>query len=224
MSALSNAKTSRGGNKPLCVGFIPNAFPEAHSSQTGVSVEYVHDDTRQWFVLRILYGRFNKACSILKANSTKYYFPLRKIIKLVNNKKQKIIVPLLPNLIFIYAKEDEVKTLIDTTNTKSILSYYYNHFEVNELGKNPPLTIGYNCMMNFIKVTSIQNENIRIVNPQSFHYKSGDKVKVIDGEFIGVEGQVARIAGQQRVVVELRGLCLVATAYIPTAFLCNITE
>lgn len=41
-------------------------------------------------------------------------------------------------------------------------------------------------------------------------------VKVIGGEFEGVTGKVARIAGQQRVVVEITGLCLVATAYIPT--------
>lgn len=44
-------------------------------------------------------------------------------------------------------------------------------------------------------------------------------VKVIDGEFKGVTGRVARIAGQQRVVVEISGLCLVATAYIPNGFL-----
>ena len=34
-----------------------------------------------------------------------------------------------------------------------------------------------------------------------------------------VEGKVARVAGQQRVVIELPGVCLVATAYIPTAFI-----
>ena len=44
-------------------------------------------------------------------------------------------------------------------------------------------------------------------------------VKVIGGEFKGVTGRVARIAGQQRVVVEISGLCLVATAYIPNGFL-----
>jgi len=54
------------------------------------------------------------------------------------------------------------------------------------------------------------------VAPEQCHYKSGDLVKVIGGEFEGVTGKVARIAGQQRVVVEITGLCLVATAYIPT--------
>ena len=49
--------------------------------------------------------------------------------------------------------------------------------------------------------------------------QSGDKVKIVGGDFKGVEGTVARVSGQQRVVVEIQGLCLIATAYIPTAFI-----
>ena len=79
-------------------------------------------------------------------------------------------------------------------------------------------------MMNFIKATSIDDEHVRIVEPQACHYKSGSKVRIIEGKFKGVEGKVARVAGQQRVVVELHGLCLIATAYIPTAFITAIDE
>ena len=43
----------------------------------------------------------------------------------------------------------------------------------------------------------------------------GDYVVVTEGEFKGVHGRVARIAGQQRVIVELFDGCLVATAYVP---------
>jgi hypothetical protein len=48
---------------------------------------------------------------------------------------------------------------------------------------------------------------------------------VIEGLFKGVEGRVARVAGQQRVVISLSGIGLISTAYIPTAFLrCVDTE
>ena len=46
-------------------------------------------------------------------------------------------------------------------------------------------------------------------------YKLCNEVVVTEGEFIGIHGRVARIAGQQRVVVELFEGCLVATAYVP---------
>jgi hypothetical protein len=37
--------------------------------------------------------------------------------------------------------------------------------------------------------------------------------------FEGVEGKVARVAGQQRVVISLSEIGLISTAYIPTAFI-----
>jgi ribosomal protein L24 len=46
---------------------------------------------------------------------------------------------------------------------------------------------------------------------------------VTQGEFEGVRGKVVRVSGQQRVAVNLQGLCLVATAYIPSAFLRTLT-
>jgi hypothetical protein len=45
------------------------------------------------------------------------------------------------------------------------------------------------------------------------------KLRIIEGQFKGVMGRVARISGQQRVVVEVKDVCLVSTAYIPSAFL-----
>lgn len=49
----------------------------------------------------------------------------------------------------------------------------------------------------------------------NIQYKLGDNVIISDGEFKGVQGRVACIAGQQRVVVELFKGCLIVTAYIP---------
>ena len=101
-----------------------------------------------------------------------------------------------------------------------ILKYYLDKTRPKETnGKHPPLTIPFDAMTNFIKATSTESDHVRIVSNEQCHYKSGDIVKVIDGEFKGVTGRVARIAGQQRVVVEIAGLCMVATAYIPSAFL-----
>lgn len=55
-------------------------------------------------------------------------------------------------------------------------------------------------------------------------FKSGDKVRIVDGNFANVEGYVARIAGHQRGIVEMQGVCLVAAAYTPSVFLEKITE
>ena len=103
----------------------------------------------------------------------------------------------------------------------SYLRFYRNKTKPLNLqdGKHPPLIIDNTEMINFIRLTSIDDEHVRMVDVQYCHYKSGDLVRIIDGKFKGIIGRVARVAGQQTVVVEIEGLCLVATAYVPSAFI-----
>ena len=78
-----------------------------------------------------------------------------------------------------------------------------------------PLTIQNEAMNNFIRLTSIKNPHIIPITSDNIQFKLGDNVVVTEGKFKGIHGRVARIAGQQRVVVELFEGYLVATAYIP---------
>ena len=55
----------------------------------------------------------------------------------------------------------------------------------------------------------VSNENLR----------RGDRVRVIKGDFAGIEGELVRIKGHKRVVVRLEGLFSLATTYIPGSFL-----
>ena len=74
-------------------------------------------------------------------------------------------------------------------------------------------------MENFNIATCNKNEHLKFVDETQCHFKGGEIVKVIDGPFTGVEGRVARVSGQQRVVISLSNIGLISTAYIPTAFL-----
>lgn len=219
MTTLSDVNTRRGESRPPDIGFAPNVIPETNSSRTGVSVRYALDENKKWFVLRATYGRANKVYDIIQKDGQEAYIPLGYQLKEINGKKKRVKAPLLPNLVFVYTTEDYVKSLTKNPAYRTFVSFYFNHFSTDRFGKNPPLTIDYAAMINFINLTSIDDKHIRIVDPCQCNYKSGELVRVIDGKFKGVIGRVARAAGEQRVVVELEGLCWVATAYIPTAFL-----
>lgn len=221
MNALVNAHTKRGRSRSPYVGLTSNVLPEAQCLQTGVSSEYVPKDNHQWFVLRVIYNRHTKATDILASVKVPFYIPMHYVVRKENEKKKLILKPLLPNFLFVYATREVVDAIIKKKNEElSVVKYYLDKTKPLEYnGKHPPLTISFEAMMNFIKATKTESEHVRIVSPEQCHYKSGDIVKVTDGEFKGVVGRVARIAGQQRVVVEVTGLCLVATAYIPNAFL-----
>lgn len=222
MDALSNVNTRRGGIKPPDIGETAGINPEAESLPRGVSVRYVQAPGKRWFVLRATYGREIQAYRFITADGTDAYLPMHYVLKTVAGKESRIPEPLLPNLLFIYSTPEKADTYVKRTPELSFLSYYYDHFCIGEDGKNPPLTVGYDEMKNFIRLTSVESEHIRLVDAPQCHYKSGDTVEITAGDFQGIQGRVARVAGQQRVVVELSKLCLVATAYIPKAFLKKI--
>ena len=222
MNALLNAHTNRGCDSPPHIGLTSNVSPEAQSSQTGVSSEYAQQEGHEWFVIRATYNRVNAAIEKAKKNGIKTYVPMHYVQKRIVGKKKRILQPLLPNFLFIYATRKQADGFVKKTvdEPTSFIKYYLDKTlppEVN--GKNPPLIIPYNAMINFIKATSTDSEHVRIVTAEQCHYKCGDSVRVKAGDFKGVVGKVARIAGQQRVVVDISGLCLVATAYIPSDFL-----
>ena len=221
MNALLNAHTPKGRSKSPHVGLTSNVLPEAQRSQTGVSSDYVQKADHEWFVLRVTYNRTQKACDIISTANVQSYMPMHYVIKKEIGKKKRMLQPLLPNLFFVYATRETVNSIIKKKGEEtSVLKFYLDKTKpLEDNGKHPPLTIPFTSMTNFIKATSTDSEHVRIVSAEQCHYRSGDIVKVIDGEFKGVTGRVARIAGQQRVVVEISGLCLVATAYIPNGFL-----
>jgi transcription antitermination factor NusG len=131
---------------------------------------------------------------------------------------------LLQGLVFVYCTEDDARAYVKDTPAICFVRFYYNRTVTYADGTNPPLEVDYNAMMNFIRVTSIDDDNIMRLDEEFIKYESNDLVEVIDGKFQGVKGRVARAAGQQRVIVELEGVALVATAYIPTAFLRRLSQ
>lgn len=130
--------------------------------------------------------------------------------------------PLLPSFIFVHASCSQVEALcrnVNASDSRSLLGFYYDHtsFREDAPDKNPPLIISDSAMDNFIRLTSIKNPHVIPVTSENIKYKLGDEVVITEGEFNGIHGRVTRIAGQQRVVVELFDGCLVATAYVPKA-------
>ena len=178
-------------------------------------------EKHQWFVLRVTYNRNAKATDIIRRADVQSYVPMHYVTEIEIGTKKRTLRPLLPNLIFVYATREAVDAIVRKRGgSPSVMKYYLDKTKpLEDNGKHPPLTVPSAAMESLIIATSTDSNHVRIVSPEQCHYKSGDMVKVIAGDFKGTTGRVARIAGQQRVVVEVAGLCLVATAYVPTDFI-----
>lgn len=226
-SALPNADSRRGGKTPSSARLTSCTSPEvrsdaAENSQTGVSSDYAQEEKEQWFVLRATYGRTNQALDALRAKNVETYLPMHYVVKEIDGKRKLIHEPLLPNIIFARMTRQKTHDFVkEPASTAKWLKYYTDKTKPVEwsTGKNPPVTIPDNEMINFIRLTSVNSEHIMVLPPERCHFKSGDLVRIIEGAFTGIIGRVARAAGQQRVVVEIEGLCNIATAYIPNDFM-----
>ncbi len=219
MRTLSNVETGRGQAKPPSVRIALDTIPEARCSQTGVSVRYVPTPGMSWYVFRASYGREDKAFDYIVEDGTFVYIAKHYVRKSINGKQKMVLETLIPNLLFVYTTENKAEEYVKRTPALSYLSFYYNHFELDKNRKNPPLTVSCKEMENFIIATCNKSEHLMFVEEEQCHFKGGETVKIVDGPFKGVEGKVARVSGQQRVILTLTQIGLVSTAYVPTAFL-----
>lgn len=217
MNALDNASIQDDN----CIGFTSFAFPEAKSSQTGVSVRYVPSEDKAWYVLRIKYGQAQAvADAIIEAGTYTYLAKLWKDIRNAETgKKQRKLFPFM-NLLFAYMTEREAEKYVKDSSVSKYATYYYNHFVTDKHGYNPPLTVSSREMEPFIKATALLDEHVMEVDLKTCHFESDEWVRVTAGPFEGIIGRVARVARQKRVVIHLTGLQSgLTTAYIPPYYL-----
>lgn len=194
------------------------------SSETvaGVSVENGLDKSARWYVLRVSYNRELKAREWLEGKGLEVFLPMHNKIRQIDDKPKKVSKPLIPNILFVRSTPMALDSLIHNP-ANVCLSYYYNHFFVEPNGKNPPLTVPDRQMDNFIRLCHIDDPNILFVSHLECRFKSGDQVVVTSGPFKGITGRVVRVKRQQRVAIEIAGLGVVTTAYVPSGCMRKIT-
>lgn len=224
----SGGKQQTEKQSPPSTEVILDALPEVQESlndkdsQTGVSTKNALSGTKQshgWYVLRTTYGRERKAHAYITRNHGVSFCPTTRIMKEINGKRKEVEVSLIPNLLFAYGTEREIRQYVYDNAHLPYLRYYYHQVLNGAKVIRQPLTIPDADMESF-RIICQQEEQDIIVQPiEVTKFKTGQRVRVTSGYFAGVEGRVARFKGQQRVGIVINGLLTVATAYIPSAFL-----
>lgn len=86
-------------------------------------------------------------------------------------------------------------------------------------GSRRPYAIPDREMNVFMLVASLGETGLEYFGDEDRKFAEGQRVRVTDGPFRGAEGSIQRIHGDRRLLVSIRGICAVATTYIPKAFL-----
>ena len=214
---------------------LPDSLCSANA-ESGVSLNYILSPTfvepadYHWFVLRVPYGKEREVAATIQSPTLFSYAPVRTFARIKDGQRQFVEESALPNMFFAYAREDELayyqERQIVLKNhpdwQPGQLRFMYDHTRKNELGYDRKMTVPMEQMRSFIRVTMQHDEHVRVYLNNAFSAKQGDYVEVIDGKFAGVRGRVARLHGQTCVLVNLEGICVASTAYVPKAFLKKI--
>ncbi len=175
--------------------------------------------TPRWYTLRVTYGREKKAYEYLVGKNVEAYYPTIKTVKVVDGKRRTVEESRLPNIFFVRGTEEEVKSFVYDNVNLPYLRFYYRHFHERTRIVKEPLIVP-DCQIDSLKIICAAEEKDVLILPYNVQkFSTGQKVRIIDGEFKNVEGRVARFQKQQRVGIVIEGLLTVATAYIPSAFL-----
>ena len=223
--------TSGGGEYPPCAGLTSNALPEAQStvsaesSQTGVSTRNAHTSTAlHWYALRTTYGREKKAYDYMTAKGVTAFYPTVEVVKFIKGKRKVVTTSRLPNIFFAYGTEEEIKSFVYDNVNLPFLRFYYRHAHIGHRVEKTPMIVPDYQMESLKIICAADADNTIVTLNEVPKFEKGQLVKVIDGVFKGVVGRVARWQGQQRVGVVVDDLVTVCTAYVPSAFLENMTK
>ncbi len=199
--------------------------------RNGQTIFYVKKstDNPKWFAIRATQKRGQKVADSLQAlqdDSLDIYFPMLKHVVYSNedfdNPTKTIVdVPVDPNLLFVRCTLDRMLYyMYDECRPKiSGLTPYYNHCMVNSFGKNELLVVPDVQLQSFRIIVESGNDDIILNESISPDLLNGDSVVVTGVPFAGVHGVVVKYKHQKRVVVQLDGIGMYGTSYVPKDWL-----
>lgn len=157
----------------------------------GAAIQNIEDrDKILWFAV-IAYKQEAKAEKILSStDGLDFYIAKHYVIRTVKNKRQRVLVPYIPNLLFIHASWTQI------VNFKK--QYPFIKFATWKKSTGLEyLVVPDKQMQNFIRVTSNSEKDVKYYTPEEINFGEGTKVRVIGGEMNGVEGTFIKVRGRR---------------------------
>ena len=182
-----------------------------NGTQSGRSGTMTH-----WFPMRITYHREMRIKALLDEMGIETFLPMHwEMVETKNGGKKRLLMPAIHNLIFVKSTQEFLTELKMTREEFAPMRYIMKRSLVQG-EKNEILHVPDQQMENFMRVASVQDDRVIFLENNDFIKKIGQRVKVVDGYFSGVEGVVKRINKNKRIVVQLEGIAAVAIAFVPT--------
>lgn len=188
--------------------------------------EMVKTEEIHWYPMRVTYSRELQAKVFLDSIGVESFIPMRYVPIKGKHPRHRELKPAITSLIFIRSCQKDITELKMTKRELNSLRYIMTPVldDNNNVIRRDILTVPDKQMDNFIKVASVNDDRIFYMENLDFAGKPGQRVKVVEGDFAGVEGCIKRVKKNKCVVVQIENVAAVAIAFLPAAFLLPIEE
>lgn len=127
------------------------------------------------------------------------FIPLRFEVRQWKYRKKRVIVPVIPHLVFLRTDFE--------TSFKLLNENHINIWYIKDFVSKRNLIVPDKQMEDFMLVINAKQGNVPFINPD---LAKGDKVVVTDGPFKGIEGELIRVEDKSKVVVNLQGIVAIS--------------
>ena len=171
------------------------------------------DNQKYWFAARTRDKQefaVRKSLDKLKSEEhldIDYYLPTRIVVSQLKYRRKRSEVPVIRNLVFICATK---QTACDLANVYGVRLFY-----MKDLFTRSMLVVPHKQMQDFMFVMDLNPDGVSFDNGS---LAVGHKVRVVKGDFSGIEGEVATEAGKTYVVIRIKDI-LTASVKIPKSYL-----
>lgn len=198
---LNKPSVGRNGN------YIPTRMDQANDNQL------------HWYALKVFYNKVFAVEEELTADGIQSYVPTETTIIERDGQRRHVRRPVVNSLMFFRATRGGALDVQARLAERAIL---YTRAASDGQRRGAPYAIPDREMDIFMLVTSSGETGLDYFGDAEATFAEGQRVRVTDGPFRGAEGCIKRIHGDRRLLVSIRGICAVATTYIPKAFLKEI--
>ena len=164
--------------------------------------------TTQWYAIRVSYGRVLKFAAHLQDVGIECFVPMCKKTVRKAEKTETQIVPAVSNLCFVHASRAVIDDIFLSMGDNKTAHYIWDK------ATRQPIVVKDKQMHDFIQISKVMSDDVLYLKDITLKLRAGQKVKVTDGPFKGVEGVVMRVKRSRRVIVDFPGLLAIATTYV----------
>ncbi len=168
-----------------------------------------------WYALKVFFNKVFDVEDVLKERNVECFVPCENVSVERNGVSKLVRKPIVTSLLFFRSTEHRAVELQNELNGRVLL-----YSRLKDL-RRVPVIIPEREMSVFMLVCSAGESGLEYLGDH-VEFKAGEHVRVIDGAFKGAEGYIVRIKRNRRLIVSIKGICAVATSYIPQCFLQKI--